>query len=47
MNSMGNLTIAESIMIVLGMLVGVAEKRRPSEDRHNAARITAAPNTTG
>ena len=33
MKTTGNLTIAESIIIVLGILVGAAEKINPSEEK--------------
>jgi hypothetical protein len=47
MKTRGNLTIADSIIIVLGMLVGAAEKIRPREERQKAPRIIANAKITG
>ena len=47
MNTIGNFTIAESIIIVLGMLVGAAENISPSEERQKAAKIIAEIRMSG
>jgi len=47
MNTIGNFTIAESIMIVLGMLVGAAENISPSEERQKAAKTIAEIRMSG
>lgn len=47
MNTKGNLTVAESIMIVPGMLVGAAESVSPSEEKQKAARMVAEAKASG
>lgn len=47
MNTRGNLIVADSIMMVLGMLVGAAESVRPSEEKQKAARIVAEARVSG
>lgn len=47
MNTRGNLIVADSIMMVLGMLVGAAESVRPNEEKQKAARIVAEARVSG
>jgi len=47
MNTIGNLTSAESVIVVLGMLVGAADKIRPREEKENAAKMIATAKRIG
>ena len=47
MNTTGNFTNAEIIIMVLGILVGAEEKINPSDEKQNPARIIPSTKTRG